>query len=105
MIRLLLYSQDTNLHSLLGPTLGSDFSLFLERRVDRIREMLSQGLCDVVILDLDSGSHPIQRQLGFFEEIRGFGVPVVVMTDDDSRAMAMDLVQRGVYNYFRKPPA
>jgi DNA-binding NtrC family response regulator len=27
------------------------------------------------------------------------------MTDDDSRATAMDLVQRGVSNYIRKPPA
>jgi DNA-binding NtrC family response regulator len=42
---------------------------------------------------------------GFFDEIRDFGVPVVVMTDDDGRATAMDLVQRGVYNYIRKPPA
>ncbi len=105
MIRLLLYSQDLNLQSLLAPTLGGEFSLFLERRVDRIREIISQGQCDVLILDLDSSSCPMQRQLGFFDEIRGFGVPVVVMTDDDSRATAMDLVQRGVYNYFRKPPA
>jgi len=77
----------------------------LERGMDKIRQTISQGQCDVLILDLDSSSYPIQRQLGFFDEIRDFGVPVVVMTDDDSRAMAMDLVQRGVYNYIRKPPA
>ena len=105
MIHLLLYSQDTSLLSLLAPTLGSGFSLFAERRMDRIREIISQGQCDVLILDLDSNSYPIQQQLGFFDEIRDFGVPVVVMTDDDGRATAMDLVQRGVYNYIRKPPA
>jgi DNA-binding NtrC family response regulator len=105
MIRLLLYSQDVALRSLLVPTLGSEFSLVLERRMDRIREIISQEQCDVLILDLDSNSYPIQRQLGFFDEIRDFGVPVVVMTDDESRATAMDLVQRGVYNYIRKPPA
>jgi DNA-binding NtrC family response regulator len=104
MIRLLLYSQDLSLQPLLAPTLGCEFSLFLERPMDRIREIISKGQCDVLILDLDSNSYPIQQQLGFFEEIRGFGVPVVVMTDDDSRATAMDLVQRGVYNYIRKPP-
>jgi DNA-binding NtrC family response regulator len=104
MIRLLLYSQDINLHSLLSPTLGSEFSLVLDRRVDRIRELIANGQCDVVILDLDSG-YPVRQQFGLFEEIRGYGVPVVVMTDDDSREMAMDLVQRGVYNYFRKPPS
>src|ERR1700691_3931218 len=105
MIRLLLYSQDINLQFLLAPTLGGEFSVFLERRMDRIREIISQGQCDVLIVDLDSHSYPMQQQLGFFDEIRDFGVPVVVMTDDDSRATAMDMVQRGVNNYIRKPPA
>jgi len=104
MISLLLYSQDRSLQSLLASTLGTEFSLLLDRRVDRIREIISRGQCDVLILDLDSSSYPIQEQLGFFEEIRDFGVPVVVVTDDDTRATAMDLVQRGVYNYIRKPP-
>jgi DNA-binding NtrC family response regulator len=105
MIRLLLYSQDLNLQMLLAPTLGSEFSVFIERRMDRVREIVSKGQCDVLILDLDSTSCPIPQQLCFFEEIRDFGVPVVVMTDDDGRALAMDLVQRGVSNYIRKPPA
>jgi DNA-binding NtrC family response regulator len=105
MIRILLYSHDDNLQSLLAPTLGMEFSVFLERRMDRIREIISRGRCDVLILDLDAGSYPLQQQLEFFDEIRDFGVPVVVMTDDDGRATAMDLVQRGVYNYIRKPPA
>src|ERR1700684_3811816 len=102
MIRILLYSHDDNLQSLLAPTLGMEFSVFLERRMDRIREIISQGRCDVLILDLDSSSYPIQQQLQFFDEIRDFGVPVVVMTDDDGRTTAMDLVQRGVYTYIRK---
>jgi DNA-binding NtrC family response regulator len=105
VIRLLLYSRDPSLQSFLAPTLGSEFSVFLERRMDRIREIISQGSCDVLIVDLDSSSYPMQQQLGFFDEIRDFGVPVVVMTDDDTRATAMDLVRRGVYNYIRKPPA
>jgi DNA-binding NtrC family response regulator len=105
MIRLLLYSQDVNLQFLLAPTLGSEFSVFLERRMDRIREIISQKQCDVLIVDLESRSYPMQRQLGFFDEIRDFGVPVVVMTDDDGRATAMEMVERGIYNYIRKPPA
>jgi DNA-binding NtrC family response regulator len=103
MIRLLLYSNNPELQLLLAPTIGEEFSLFHERRMDRIRQIISQGQCDVVILDLDSGSYPIQQQLGYFDEIRELGVPVVLMTDDDSRATAMDLVQRGVYNYIRTP--
>lgn len=90
---------------MLGPTLGSEFSLILERRMDKIREMVSQAQCDVLILDLDSSADPTQKQLGFFDEIRDFGAPVVVMTDDDGRATAMDLVQRGFSNYVRKPPS
>ncbi len=105
MIRILLYSHDESLQSLLAPTLGIDFSVLLERRMDRIREIISQGRCDVLILDLDSGSYPLPQQLLFLDEVRDFGVPVVVMTDDDGRATAIDLVQRGVYNYIRKPPA
>jgi len=105
MIRILLYSHDDNLQSLLGPALGIEFSVVLERRTDRIKEIASQRQCDVLILDLDSSACPIQQQLRFFDEIRDFAVPVVVMTDDDGRATAMDLVQRGVYNYIRKPPA
>src|SRR5690348_11348381 len=105
MIRILLYSQDETLQFLLAPTLGNEFSLAFERRMDRIRQSISQESCDVLILDLESGLFPIQQQFGFFDEIRDLGVPVVVMTDDDSRAMALDLVQRGVYNYIRKPPA
>jgi len=105
MIRLLLYSQDVSLQCLLAPTLGSEFSIFLERRMNRIREIVAQKQCDVLILDLDSSSFPIQQQLGFFDEIRDLGAPVVVMTDDVGRATALDMVQRGFSNYVRKPPS
>ncbi len=105
MIRLLLYSQDSSLQYLLAPTLGSEFSVFHERRMERIKEVVSQGECDVVILDLDSSTFPLQQQLGFLDELRDSGTPVVVMTDDHGRATALDLVQRGFSNYVRKPPA
>jgi DNA-binding NtrC family response regulator len=104
MIRLLLASADTSLAVLLAPTLGREFSVFPERRMDRIREIVASGGCDVLILDLASDTGKIERPLEFFDEIRDSGVPVVVMTDDDTRATALDLVQRGVYNYIRKPP-
>jgi len=104
MIRLLLYSHDPELPLLLAPTIGQEFSLFLERRMDRIKQIISQRQCDVVILDLDSSFYPVRQQLEYFDEIRDLGVPVMLMTDDDSRATAMDLVQRGVHDYIRKPP-
>ena len=105
MIRLLLYSQDSSLQYLLAPTLGDEFFVFHERRMERIKEVVSQGQCDVVILDLDSSTFPVQQQLGFLDELRDSGTPVVVMTDDNGRATALDLVQRGFSNYVRKPPS
>jgi DNA-binding NtrC family response regulator len=104
MIRLLLASSDANLAILLAPTLGPEFTVLSERRLDRIREIVSRGECDVLIMDLDSDGGQIERPLEFFDEIRDGGVPVVVMTDDDTRATALELVQRGVYNFIRKPP-
>ena len=104
MIRLLSYSQDADLQCLLAATLNGDFSICLERRSGAVREIISRGECDILILDLDAKPHSIHQQFGFFDEIRDLGVPVVVMTDDDTRATALDLVQRGVYNYIRKPP-
>src|SRR4051812_22365417 len=104
MIKLLLYSQDLSLQYLLAPTLGSEYSVVLERRMERIREMVSGGRCDVLLLDLDSDSLPMQKQLGFFDEIRACGAPVVVMTGDHEGATGLDLVQRGFSNYVRKPP-
>jgi DNA-binding NtrC family response regulator len=105
MIRLLLFSQDINLQCLLAPTLGNEFFVFVERRMDKLKEIVSKRQCDVLILDLDSASVPVHQQLGFFDEIRDLGVPVVVMTDDRGRDTALDLVQRGFSNYVRKPPA
>jgi len=105
VIRVLLYSQDLGLYALLAPTLGCEFALILERRIDRMREIVSREQCDVLILDLDRKSFPIQQQLGFFDEVRDLGVPVVVMADDDSRSVVLNLVQRGFYDYVRKPPA
>jgi DNA-binding NtrC family response regulator len=102
MIRLLVYSQDAVLQKQLAVTLGDEFCLFVEPRMDRIATLVARLQCDVLILDLDS-VHPLP--LLFFDEIRAFDVPVVVMIDDDSSANIMDLARRGFYNFIRRPPA
>jgi len=101
MIRLLLYSQDKKLPLLLGPTLGSEFEVTLESNPEKIKDLVRSQRCHVVVLDLDTDSADHQR---FVDDMHSAGVPVVVMADDDHREAAMDLVQRGVYDYFRKPP-
>ena len=102
MIRLLLYSQDTKLPMVLGPTLGSEFEVSLESNPEKVKELVRDHRCDVVVLDLDSGCAEQQRT--FVDDMRSGQVPVVVMTDDDHRETAMELVQLGAYDYFRKPP-
>ncbi len=103
MIRLLLYSQDKKLPLLLGPTLGSEFEVALESNPDKVKEVVQNHGCHVLVLDLEPGCSDEQR--AFVHDMRSARVPVVVMADDDHREAAMDLIQCGVYDYFRKPPA
>ena len=103
MIRLLLYSQDTALQLMLQPTLGSEFQLSVEASPGLVKNLVLNRKCDVLIMDLAGGE--AEEQLEFFNEIRMSRVPVVVMMDDDSRETAVELVERGVHNCFRKPPA
>jgi len=105
MIRLLIYSKDRKLQLLLSATLGVDFHVAVESSMELVRRLTAQGECDVVILDFDASYSSLEEQLELFDEIRHLPVPIVVMTDDDRRSTAMELVQRGVYDYFRKPPA
>ena len=95
MIHLLVHSHDTSLQFALTRALGADFSVVQDRRMDAVREVVSQRRCDVLMLDLDSAYCPMHQQMAFLEEIRALGTPVVVMTSDGDKTMAMDLVQRG----------
>jgi DNA-binding NtrC family response regulator len=103
MIRLLLYSQNKKLPLLLGPTLGSEFEVALESNPDKVKELVRNQGCHVLVLDLEPGCPDQQR--AFVQDMHSARVPVVVMADDDHREAAMDLVQCGVYDYFRKPPS
>ncbi len=85
-------------------TLGSDYRVRVEPDGDRVKPLLGAGQADVLILDLDSGHDSLEEALAYLSELREYRVPVVVMTDDDKRSTAMELVQHGVYDYFRKPP-
>jgi DNA-binding NtrC family response regulator len=104
MIRLAFYSQDLRLRSLLAPALGPEFQIVVEPDEAQLKDLLSQGSCDVVILDLDS-SDALESQILFFEEIVASHIPVIVMADDEARAEAVELAQRGAFGYCRKPPA
>jgi DNA-binding NtrC family response regulator len=105
MLRLALYSKDSRLQSVLALALGGDYSVLVESSKETIRRIVDEERLDVLMLDLDSNYGSIEDQLGFFDEMRDSRIPVVVMTDDQRRSTAMELVQWGVYDYFRKPPS
>jgi DNA-binding NtrC family response regulator len=71
----------------------------------RVKQQVSAGHCDVLILDFDSRHCSIAEQLEIVDEHRHSHIPIVVMTDDDKRSTALELINRGVYDYFRKPPS
>jgi len=104
MIRLLVYS-DSKLQDVLAVVLGPDYSVLVESGKDKVKRLIAGEQIDVLIVDLDSAYAALTEQLTFLTEIRGSRVPILVMTDDDRRSTAMELVGHGVYDYFRKPPS
>jgi DNA-binding NtrC family response regulator len=103
MIRLLLYS-DSELQKPFAKALGEDYALVVEPDRDKIKHLLVAEQTDVLIVDLDFTSSGLTEQLAFLADIKGSRIPIVVMTDDERRSTAMQLVGHGVYDYFRKPP-
>jgi DNA-binding NtrC family response regulator len=77
----------------------------VESSKEKAKRLLASDQVDVLIVDLDSAHSALEEQLVFLTEIKGSRVPVVVMTDDDRRSTALELVGHGVYDYFRKPPS
>jgi DNA-binding NtrC family response regulator len=104
MIRLLLYS-DSELQYVLAATLGPGYSVAVESDKEKVKRLLAGEQADVLIVDLDSTNSGLMEQLAFLADIKWSPCPIVVMTDDDRRSTAMELVGRGVYDYFRKPPS
>ena len=105
MIYLVFCSKDGKLKPLLSATLGDEFHVSVETSLDRIRQSIDRKECDVLILDFDTAYGSLEEHLTLFDNVRRLPVPVVVMTDDDRRSTVLELVHRGVYDYFRKPPA
>lgn len=104
MVRLLLHSDDSMLQSLLSVTLGSEFQVAVESDRNQVKRLLEEAQADVLIQDFDSNDSSLDDLLGFLREVSSTRVPIVVMTDDDRRSTVLELMQHGVFDYFRKPP-
>ena len=105
MIRLVLYSEDPKLQRLLAPALGPEYGVVVEANRAKLKQFVMDEQVDVLILDLDSNYSSTQQQLTLFDEIQDSLIPVVVMTDDNRRSTAIELLQRGACDYLRKPPS
>ncbi|MEX2260545.1 MAG: sigma-54 dependent transcriptional regulator [Bryobacteraceae bacterium] len=104
-MRLVICSKDYRLQPLLASALAPDFTVLVEADREKVKQLVAGDRIDVLILDLDSNCPSISGELAFVDEIRDGRLPIVVMTDDSSRAAAMQLLERGVYDCFRKPPS
>jgi len=105
MIRLALYSHDTKLQPLLASALKPEYTVAVESSQENIKRMVADHEADVLILDFDSNYSSLEEQLAFYDEVGDCHIPIVVMSDDVTRSTAIELMQRGAYDYIRKPPS
>src|SRR5579883_3066193 len=107
MLKLVLHSLDHKLAPLLTATLGENFAIKLIPAGmvacgEDLKAYLSNQQANVLLIDLDSNHSTPESGLKLLDELRGSPVPVVAMTDDYNRSMAMELVRRGVYDCVQK---
>src|ERR1700721_557489 len=103
MIRLLLHSRQPGLLGQLVSAPGGDFSVTIDSSSDRVTELVLHDKCDVVVLDIDCC--PADDPFGFLEELQNLDASIVVVSGDNSRNTALELLSRGVQSYYRKPVA
>ncbi|MBS1798678.1 MAG: sigma-54-dependent Fis family transcriptional regulator [Acidobacteria bacterium] len=105
MIRLGLCSEDRALQPLLSSALGKDFEVTLVASKNLTDENLSSGICDVLLLDIDSPENINRRTEDLMDRCVASQIPVVIMASDVLRSTAVELVRKGAYGYCRRPPS
>jgi len=105
MIRVLCYSEDRERLPWLGLALGPEYEVVVESGKAKAADLAVRGEFDVLLIDFDSNYGSVEDGLEVFTALQNSAVPVVVMTDDGRRTDTLDLIRRGAYDYFRKPPS
>jgi DNA-binding NtrC family response regulator len=105
VVRIVLYSPDQKLYPLLSAALKPEFSVIPAATKDAVEQVVSEGRADVLVLDFDSNYSTLEEQLAFYDEINDCPIPIVVMTDDLRQSTAMEFLQRGAFDWMRKPPS
>jgi DNA-binding NtrC family response regulator len=105
LIDVCVVSPEIDLHQLLAPALGAEFrTVGVKCDADCIQQRLTDHRVDVVVLDLDA-DQDIGKQVKCYTLIHHLGIPVVALVADNARSVAIDLLQRGLHGYCRRPPA
>ena len=105
MTRLLLYSKDSKLLPLLTSALKPLVHLQLEADKERVKEIAAQEEAEVLLLDFDCNHSTFEQQMALLDEVAGYRLPVVVMTDDLRRSRTTEFLLRGAYDCIAKPPS
>jgi len=105
LIRLVFCSSDLKLRRVLAPALGEEFNVAIEARRQGLKDLVSRGECDVVMVDLDATYGALEEQIGLCKELADSPIAILVMAGDDERSTATELAQCSAFGWVRKPPA
>ncbi len=91
---------------MLAVALLPEFSVRVESEKAVVKRLSVAGQADVIVLDFDSNYSGLSEDnLALFDELQSSGVPIVVMSDDNTRSTALRLMQRSSCDCLRKPPS
>jgi len=105
MTRLVLYSEDSKLLPLLTAALKPLFNLKLESSKEQVKQIAAREDVEILVLDFDRNYSSFEQQTAFLNEVAGYRVPIVVMTDDLRRSTTTEFLMRGAYDCIGKPPS
>jgi DNA-binding NtrC family response regulator len=97
MVRLLLYSADPELASVLK----TDFAVHPEPEPRRLQSTGEQH--DVLVLDFDANGLSPKEQLALLDRLGDSAIPVIVLTDDLRPSVTAEFLLRGAFDCIRKP--
>ena len=69
MLRILMYSPDVKMHSLLASALRPDCLIAAESSPENLKRAAAGGQAPVIVLDLDSNYFSLAQQIALYESI------------------------------------
>src|SRR5579871_2464713 len=105
MLRVLMYSPDQKMHSLLASALRPECMVINETSVESLKRSAAGGQAPVIVLDLDSNYYSLPEQTALYESVAECSLPIVVMTDDLRQSTSIEFMLRGAFDCLRKPPS